>query len=180
MNIFKKIECIARSLYSKIDKSTKLKILSLLVGLLISIVCDYTLIYIFLSLTFMLLRELTGGYLCKTFLYCAMTTNAGLFLGSIIAEYTAQYYGYLWFIAMAFGVFVIPICPKTNVDERTALLCRKKYRTALLLCLLASALFGYMGLYEASVAIDYGIILAAIFASDSGEKVLISFWSALD
>ena len=180
MNIFKKIECIARSLYSKIDRSTKLKALSLLVGLLISIICHYTLIYIFLSLTFMLLREITGGYLCKTFIYCAITTNAGLFLGSIIAEYTVHYYGYLWFIAMAFGVFVMPICPKTNVDERTALLCRKKYRTVLLVCLLASALCGYTGLYEVSVAIDYGIILASMFVSDSGEKLLTSFWSTLD
>jgi hypothetical protein len=180
MNIFKKIGCIASSLYSKIESSTKCKLLGLFVGLLVSILCDYTLIYIFLSLTFIVLRNIIGGYYCKTLLYCVITTNVALCFGSLAAEYTYQLYEVLWFVAMAFGVFVMPICPKNFGCEHTGILCRKKYRTALLLCLLASASLVYARVYELSVAIDYGIILASVFVSDSGEKVLTSFWRFLE
>lgn len=154
------------------------------IGLILSLVLNIFLTYIFCISCYMTLRIFAGGYHCKTFKQCFYTSNV-LYLLLTFLAIVPQNSLFLLIMSAISGCAIIPYCPKpseyslsrgTIKDKKF----RNKYIISLIIFIMIASLLIYLNLNTYANAICYAILGTGFVVSDIGEYILTSFWRLVE
>ena len=160
--------------------------------ILFGIIFEYLIYLLFAMISFCSLRIKCGGYHCKTFKQCFITTNLSFFFIGLLSKY---FYIYLFDYCVILGlfsfvgvIFIIPTVPLpwgneesrgSEIDKRFQL----QYRNRVICLYIINIILIICDYYfiieffkQAIIGLSFGLILASFIGSVLGSKCFENLW----